>query len=471
MKITGVAFIKSSSNDHMRYCLLIALLLQSTVFAMAGEEVWITPVGPDKTGSGTVGDPFVRSSEPSFDAKMSDGGIPANSIIHLMAGTFLTRGDVPLQQGWKLRGAGIDVTIIQMMPLPRYVTQYGSATNYEIRVLGMPPMGYSYSGMEVSDLTVDCNLQTQRLQQLAIGAVWIYGGDAKISRVKAINWGSENENIECCILGIAGGGPDHPATTNCLIEDCIVGQPARVNHKQGADGFVINGGPSNAGQSLLNTNGWVSGVEIRGCRMYNVPVVKGGGMGAPSYCIGISIGNGVDGARIDGNEEINVGGAAVYSSCGSIVNCSIVSNMFLNVLQGIYFCGTDSCGAGGTNFNSLKENVVIDNNYITVGTGGTGISMSGFERAYIRTLTIQNNVVHAGGGAGAVNGLAVMFTRGLAVRNNILDANGGKSLAIQPNTVSILQFHNNRTLRRAILTVPTRGVTNSSSFFNSTLLQ
>jgi hypothetical protein len=441
----------------MRCWLLIALLLNSTIFAVAGEEVWITPVGLDNTGSGTERDPFVCSSAASFDAKMSDGSIPAFSTIHLTAGRFLTRGDVPLQQGWKLRGAGIDVTIIQMIPIMGYVTEYGSATNYEIRVLGMPPMGYSYSEMEVSDLTVDCNLQAQRLPQLAIGAVWIYGGYAKISRVKAINWGSENENLECYILGIADGGPGRPATTNCLIEDCVVEQPARVIHRQGADGFVITGGPSNAGQSSLDTNGWVSGVEIRGCTMDNVPVAKGGGMGAPAYCIGISIGNGVDGARIDDNKEFNVGGAAIYSSCGSIANCSIVSNMFLNVLQGIYFCGTDSCGAGGTNFNSLKENVVIDNNYITVATGGTGISMSGFERASLRNLTIQNNVVHAGSSASAVNGLAVMFTRGLTVRNNIFDANGGKSLDIQPNTVSILQFHNNRTLRRAILTVPNLG--------------
>ncbi len=441
----------------MRCWLLIALLLVSTIFAFAGEEVWITPVGLDNTGSGTGRDPFVCSSAASFDAKMSDGTIPANSTIHLTAGRFLTRGDVPLQQGWKLRGAGIDATIIQIIPLTGYVTEYGCATNYEIRVLGMPPMGYSSTGMEVSDLTVDCNLQAQRLQQLAIGAVWIYGGDAKISRVKAINWGSQNADIECCILGIAGGGPNRPATTNCLIEDCIVEQPAQVIHRQGADGFVINGGTSNAGQSLPESNGWVSGVEIRGCKMDNVPVVKGGGMGAPGYCIGISVGNGVDGAKIDDNEEFNIGGAAVYSSCGSIVNCSIVSNMFLNVLQGIYFCGTDACGTGGTNFNSLKENVVIDNNYITVGTGGTGISISGFERASIRNLTIQNNVVHAGSSAGAVNGLAIMFTRGLQVRNNIFDANGGKSLAIQPNTVSILQFQNNRTLRRAILTVPNLG--------------
>jgi hypothetical protein len=441
----------------MRCWLLIGLLLSSTIFAAAGAEVWITPVGLDNTGSGTESDPFVRSSAASFDAKMSDGSIPAYSTIHLTAGKFLTQGDVPLQQGWKLRGAGIDFTIIQMVPLTNYVTEYGSATNYEIRVLGMPPMGYSYSEMEVSDLTVDCNLQAQRLQQLAIGAVWIYGGDARISRVKAINWGSENENIECCILGIAGGGPKRSATTNCLIEDCVVEQPAQVIHRQGADGFVINGGPSNAGQSLVDTNGWVCGVEIRGCRMDNVPVVKGGGLGAPGYCIGISVGNGVDGAKIDANQEFNVGGAAVYSSCGSLVNCSIVSNMFLNVLQGIYFCGTDSCGAGGTNFNSLKENVLIDNNYITVGTGGTGISMSGFERASLRNLTIQNNVVHAGLGAGAVNSLAVMFTSGLTVRHNIFDANGGKSLAIQSNTVSVLQFRNNRTLRRAILTVPNHG--------------
>ena len=197
-----------------------------------------------------------------------------------------------------------------------------------------------------------------------------------------------------------------------------------------------------------------------------MPTVNGGGLGEPAYFFGIGIGNGVYGAKVNNNTEINVNGYGVYNSCGSIVNCAIDNNMFLNTYIGIYFTGADSCGDdGGTNYSNLKENVVINNNFITVSTGGTGIRMAGFEGGNITNLTVENNLVQAGDGAGGVDDLAVSLTKNLTAQNNILDANGGTSLDITTNNVSISEIDNNQTLNGTTLSVPNWGLTNSSTYF------
>jgi hypothetical protein len=434
--------------------LLLSVFLTSVVLT-SGDEVWVSPVGTDGTGNGTAANPYVRSSQTSFDALMQGSTIPANSTIHLMPGTFLTEGNIPLQAGWKFRGAGIDVTTIKIVNLQ---TIYGTnlPSWYTVRVVGTPPLVYRRDGVEVSDMTVDCNLQNQG-GAVAIGAVYLQGADTKISRVKAVNWGSENNN-ECTIFGIAIHSY-YPAETNCLIEDCIVEQPAQVTHTQGADGFEIYGGPTN--QFGIGGNGWICGAEIRNCRIYNVGIDSSGN-GKPIYFNGMGIGYGVFGAKMDGNIFINVGGQAVGESCGSLVNCSIENNMLLDVFVGIAFQGSDYCW----DTNSLKENIRITDNFITVQNGGSGMIISGFFAQAITNLTVENNMVQATGGTGTVNyGLQVSYINNLRVQNNILDANGGCGLSINTNNVTISQIDNNQNLAGVNITTPAWIVTNSAAYF------
>src|SRR5882757_1253378 len=108
--------------------LLLNFVLISTVLTQAG-EFWISPVGQDGAGNGTATNPYVCSSEKSFDALTSGPVIPENSSIHLMPGTFLTIGSVPLKAGWKFQGSGMDATTIKMIPLTTLSTRYGSLSN------------------------------------------------------------------------------------------------------------------------------------------------------------------------------------------------------------------------------------------------------------------------------------------------------------------------------------------------------
>ncbi len=439
--------------------LILGVFLASSIFALAawppppvGNEVWISPVGTDGTGTGTAADPYITTSTKTLAQVLGDGNaylyettgastptpsvIPTNSTIHLMAGTFHTFGEIEPQNNWKIRGAGIDVTIVQMEPW----NAYPMGTNSYIPVFGFGPY---HDGVEISDMTIDCNLQANT-SPACYNAFWLSGGnDTRISRVKAINWGTTS----CSEEGIFAilGDPSR-SITNCVIEDCIVGPPAPVTFTQGSDGFCISGCPANA----LDTGsiGWICAAEIRNCRIYGIGAATDG-IGAPTYFSGMGV-VGVIGAKMDGNMFYNVGGNAVYSSCGSLINCSIENNMFLDVGCGIGFASSDYCGSST---NSLKENIRISDNFITVKTGGVAMSISGMLGNAITNLTIENNVAQAAVGAGLVSGLDIYDVDNVSVLNNILDANGGKALQIE-SRVTISQMDNNVNLAGASVIPP-----------------
>lgn len=414
--------------------LMLNLILTSATLAMAG-EVWVSPVGVDGTGKGTAASPYVRSSQKSFDALMSGPVIPANSLIHLTAGTFLTIGGVPLKPGWKFRGAGIDVTTVKMTLLTTLITRYGSLSNYENHVLGIPPLGYRNDGVEVSDMTIDCNLQNQTLP-MAVGAVHLQGANTKISRVKAVNWGSRQPAIECFIFGI-GAFFTFSMETNCLIEDCIVQHPAQVVHSQGSDGFMISGGPTN--QLAIGDYGWVSGAEIRNCRVYDV---RRNAFGCPTYFSCSGIGNGVCGAKIDGNLFVNVVGSGVFSSCGSLTDCSIDNNKFLGISSGINFVNDDYCP---DNKKSLKKNIRISDNLIIVPAGGYGIHLNGIFGNTITDLAIENNLIKVAEGGHSMHGIVVEAVSSLIIQNNTLDDAHGTPLELLKG-VTISRIADNKNL-------------------------
>ena len=291
-------------------CLLPAVLLLSTFLAPANSvlitnEVWISPVGVDGDGNGTAADPYVRASATTFDALFATNIIPINSTIHLMAGTFLTGGYDQIPSGSKLRGAGIDVTKIQMVAdFTNFARAYGTNPvsiyqNYPVLV-----GGFAGDGTEVSDLTVDCNVQNQNYSGgICINAVQLVGSNVRLSRTKAINWGTTC-NVECFVFLL--GANNENATTNITIEDCVVIQPAQVYFGNGADAFFIGATPANINN--VGGFGWVNGAEIRNCRCFNVGT---GSFGNPNYFKGVALCNGGYGERVDGNLFINVSGDCV----------------------------------------------------------------------------------------------------------------------------------------------------------------
>ena len=413
--------------------LVSALCLTTTLLATA-DEIWITPVGTDNTGTGTAASPYVRSSAASFDALLPT--INPASTIHLMAGTFATEGNVEIPAGCKLRGAGIDVTIVQV----QNNSTFSPNQNPSINVLWS--LG---DGTEASDLTIDCNLQNQNAPfGLNIQAMLLYGSNIRMSRLKAINWGTTASGKECFVFDEAN--LPGVSSTNLLIEDCVVTQPAQVSFQNGADGFVFVA-VNPVDLSNPGSQGWINGAEVRNCRCFNIGIAS---FGNPIYFNGTGLANAVDGEKIDGNVFINVAGQNIASSCGSAVNCSIENNMLINAGYGIFFQGGDYCPGGTT---SVKRNIRISNNLITVTTGGIGMSLSGVFQQAINGLDVENNLVRAGDGSGQITAFSSDYINQLTLKNNTLDANGGTSITTTAN-VQISQVVGNQNLAGSI-EVPT----------------
>ncbi len=185
-----------------------------------------------------------------FDEVMRNA--PASIRIHVGPGVFQTRGfAVGDDRGWqpktgqKIVGAGFDVTTLQLVGADHADQHY--------HVIGMPitPNGSTpitpLQSFEVSDLTLDCNMDQQPNRpdpgyaNVACGAVRIFGTQSRIRNVKAINWGTKSLQQGCFVFSIiqASAQPSHefgyPLLTETAhngIEDCIAVQPSQNNARE-----------------------------------------------------------------------------------------------------------------------------------------------------------------------------------------------------------------------------------------------
>jgi hypothetical protein len=296
-----------------------------------------------------------------------------------------------------------------------------------------PVIGFSCcdveNGVEVSDLTIDCNLQNINGSG-CIGAVTLQGSNTKISRVKAINYGSENSS-ECWVMNIkceAWFGP----ITNCIIEDCIIGQPASVTHTQGADGISITGAACGGGPGT----GWVFGAEIRNCRMDGITC---GMQGMPPYFHALALST-VCGGKMIGNELFNMGGSGmncVSGNCGSFFDITIATNLFIDVYHGIIY-GDDACGCSAS---YIIENIYLRDNIITIKDSGIGVSMG----RYATNLVVTGNSVLAAGSGASTRGIMFFQGREVVLEDNLIDLKGNSGeLYYDPSTVTFSSISNNR---------------------------
>jgi hypothetical protein len=195
------------------------------------------------------GGPTVRGLTILFDRLLRE--MPANSRIQLGPGVYLTRGFAPNDsRGWqpktgqKIVGAGTEVTILQLVGAEN--------TDQHYHVIGMPiePRGSTpivpLTQFEVSDLTLDANLDNQPgrptpgYAPVACGAVRIFGHHSRVSRVKAINWGTKSLKRGCFVISIiqasgqptVDGNPVITAKDHCGIEDCIAIDPSRFSARE-----------------------------------------------------------------------------------------------------------------------------------------------------------------------------------------------------------------------------------------------
>jgi hypothetical protein len=188
-----------------------------------------------------------------FDELMYPG-FAEYTAIHLGPGVIETRGFSQATGGWspksgqKIIGSGIDVTTLKIVHGKG--AEGGSIAQYY--AIGTF-IDADIVDFEASDFTVDCNLGGQPVLASAsyfapvlCGAISVVGSRIRIRRVRAINWGNQSTDYENFVLYVGWSSPVIGEMTDCVIEDCVLEQPA-LNNAQlvsclGIGGFVDKDG-------------------------------------------------------------------------------------------------------------------------------------------------------------------------------------------------------------------------------------
>ena len=439
-------------------CATLAPLLLSAVMAVAAPiEIWITPNGAG-LGTGTPNDPFSTPDADSFfnlinDQRVISGTnfiIPEYSTIHLMPGTFHVREGrttaggarrcITMKEGWKVRGAGMDATVVQVVINAQAV--FGSGSKLHVfegtAVTGSPGQDQGATPLlnaEVSDLTVDCNLQNQSSEQ-CIGAVIFFGSHNKVSRVKAINWGTTIPLAECFLFNLA----PHPSLSaneslDGLIEDCVAVQPAQVVNACDTLAFCTGTTPGNT-----RSGAW----KIRGCLVGDV--TSGTGVGQPDGFGAFSASN--DGEVSDCTAYNLTGGAsATYNDTTDYHDIVYRNNKFLNVAIGI--------NVNGSSYE-MTNLTILDNIITLTNGGGSGIYLYNSDHT-MRSVRIEGNVVRPNVAGGSMaDALTINGNITFSADNNVLDAGSGLDFftsGYNYKTMTVVSFKDNINLRGEPLTM------------------
>jgi hypothetical protein len=408
---------------------------------------WGTPTG----GTGTAASPYKVNSPRDFDKIMNNTQvIVPGTKVHLFPGTFLTQQGLRLPIGASLTGSGIDLTVIKL------VDNSGISANDSI----IKSADYmSSSSNVVTDLTVDCNLAGQSVKH-ATQAVALWGGQTRIARVKAINWGA-TAPLECFVLTIWCNPPI--LATNCVIEDCIVTQPeSRVTHIGMTSAIDILG---YQGNHLTPGPGWIWNAVIRNCSVYGV---HAGSQGNPPVFHGYGMAD-VVGGRIEHNFAYDLqctpGGQAnafaVYDEGGSHLGYIISDNVFMDVEAGVRMNPAEGY---------VRKNYIIRDNLIALGTQGHWpshcVEVYGTATGHVQHAVIQDNILLEGNGfTGNGYPIYAAYTDGLIVCGNRADFPHATSDFVLEAGLSGASYHDNTTSTGVAL----RGSNQDSQPFTTTV--
>jgi hypothetical protein len=285
-------------------CLFLTVLLAQTAAAIQlTNEFWIS-TNPSTNNPGTLDRPFDGSTAANFDLAMSN--MPPNSVMHILAGTYQTKGWNPcLPWGWRLKtgqkilGSGIDATIIQEVANTPPGTHVMCTSNT------CSGISYSYSNIEISDLTVDCNFNTNS------HGITLRGTSHAIRRVKMINAASASTLDEVFLFQIDGNNANSEGN---IIEECEVSN------------FLISptGGACTAiSMGVTNQQFFASGI-IRNNRLF---------LQNSTNCMAINCGVAKN-LLVEGN-YINSADACLYAE-RTHSNLLVVANVFKNCNYGVF---------------------------------------------------------------------------------------------------------------------------------------
>ena len=155
--------------------------------AYKAHEVWVAADTGGKAGAGTFTDPFDASSAEKLNAlftKFKDK-YGDNLTMHFGPGVFFGDKNWSPASNWKIRGAGMDITVFKSKPDPNGIGTVGFREGgYE----GGP------SGFELSDCTFDFN--TAALRHANRAFVFLEGNRGQVSYFYAQNlpqWAADRQ--------------------------------------------------------------------------------------------------------------------------------------------------------------------------------------------------------------------------------------------------------------------------------------
>lgn len=304
------------------------LAFTATAQIQYSNEFWIST---NATGNlyptgGTLASPLDGSSQANFDTNMER--LPANSTIHILAGTYQTFGDEAwiVKTGQKIVGSGVDITTVQ---LATNAPEEGDGT-YTIASEGVLIGGYlPVTNAVVSDLTVDCNW-TPANGSITRNGVALDGTENSVLRVKVKNQ-SFDTNYSSEAWGIALDNSGLLASVGNVIEGCEI-DPLIYGHSISALSF--NGGPTDIVSGLIKNN-----------RVFLSPDPVGAQVAIN--------GSGESGVVIEGNYVDGADGA-VYGDNGGCTNMIIAHNIFKNCFQGVTYTGYSNRGNITIDFNNFQ---------------------------------------------------------------------------------------------------------------------
>lgn len=215
-------------------------------------EVWVG-IRPDLApGDGTRSNPFDGSTASKLDnlLMLAGGKIGPNTVINLQPGIFRTNGFSALtgtgwqvQTGQKFRGSGMYQTTIRLqLGASDYVTNFLPASFWALA----GQIDAFLHDVEVSDLTIDLNLQNQpnglngKPPLIMVAAISLFGSNMKVQRVRVINFGTRTPNsvdgvavnsAECFPITI-GGLVGSSSAYNAQIDRCVFEQPYHSNARE-----------------------------------------------------------------------------------------------------------------------------------------------------------------------------------------------------------------------------------------------
>jgi hypothetical protein len=309
------------------------LLLAVSAKCGVANEYWIST---NATGlfvrggmGGTLEHPLDGSTVSNFDFNMSK--MPPNSVIHLLAGTYQTKGNLgwTMKSGQKITGSGMDITILQ------FPSSYiASLTNVRAPVITMVLASYNYpSNMLVADMTVDCNYQPGAF--CTLGGVHLTGSYNTIDRVKLKNAASHtmfSTNYQECFGFIVGNSSFGSGAINDTIENCDV------------EGFTEN----------WHNNMSAIGLTADNSKVLNNTIVQYG----TNHVFAIGIIGKDD--LMSGNICLNDILGFHSDTRGGTTNLTIITNKFINTASALFIVNSYT-----KNLTFAYNTVILSNNYST----------------------------------------------------------------------------------------------------------